>query len=286
MRILSSNQWKYDENSPAWAEKGEDCSAEARVEGLVRAYQQIAPDVLGIQEASVRMNELLMQRMSRFEKDGQTLRYELITGGDTPLLYRPDRLLLIESGFFRYSEQVPGLEGSFNNHETKSYAFGVFEERANGRRFAVMTTHLWWKSSKPGALNYQAHSAEARAYQIRLALTRLEAVTAQYACPGVLVGDLNAAMGSLCLQTAEEMGWVDAHELATSRRSDTRGHHPCGPKGYTRAEPGTFEQAIDHILVRRDSGLVIRDYLRLEDEWFDRISDHYPLYMTFDDSAK
>ena len=145
----------------------------------------------------------------------------------------------------------------------------------------VMSTHLWWKSSRPGAENYQAHSAEARAYQIRLALTRLEEVTAKYACPGVLVGDLNAAMGSLCLNTAEEMGWVDAHELATGRRSNTRGHHPCGPSGYSRAEAGTFEQAIDHILVRRDGGLVIGDYLRLEDEWFDCISDHYPLYITF-----
>lgn len=281
MLILSNNQWKCDDNCPAWAQKGEDCSAETRVKGLVRAYQQIAPDVLGIQEASVRMNTLLMEQMSRFEKDGQTLRYELITGGDTPLLYRQDKLLLIESGFFRYSEEVPGLEGSFNNHETKSYAFGVFKERATGRRFAVMTTHLWWKSSKLGAANYQAHSAEARAYQIRLALTRLEEVTAKYACPGVLMGDLNAAMGSQCLNTAGEMGWVDAHELATGRRSDTRGHHPCGPGGYSRAEAGTFEQAIDHILVRKDSGLVIGDYLRLEDEWFDAISDHYPLYITF-----
>ena len=281
MLILSNNQWKCDGNCPAWAAKGEDCSAEARVKGLVRAYRQIAPDVLGIQEASVRMNTLLMEQMACFEKDGQTLRYELITVGDTPLLYRPDKLLLIESGFFRYSEEVPGFEGSFNNHETKSYAFGVFEERATGRRFAVMSTHLWWKSSRPGAENYQAHSAEARAYQIRLALTRLEEVTAKYACPGVLVGDLNAAMGSLCLNTAEEMGWVDAYELATGRRSNTRGHHPCGPSGYSRAEAGTFEQAIDHILVRRDGGLVIGDYLRLEDEWFDCISDHYPLYITF-----
>ena len=40
MLILSNNQWKCDGNCPAWAAKGEDCSAEARVKGLVRAYRQ------------------------------------------------------------------------------------------------------------------------------------------------------------------------------------------------------------------------------------------------------
>ena len=38
------------------------------------------------------MTQLLVQPMPHDE---------LITGGDTPILYRPDRLSLIESGFFR-----------------------------------------------------------------------------------------------------------------------------------------------------------------------------------------
>lgn len=282
MIIMSNNQWKCDHNAPAWEHRGEDCSAEARVGGLVRAYRQIVPDVLGIQEASVPMNRLLMEQMTAFEKDGQPVHYELITGGDTPLLYRDDRLLLIESGFFRYSESVPGFHGSFNNQGTKSYAFGVFEEKASGRRFAVMTTHLWWKSSNPENADYQANSDEARAYQIRLALGHLEKVMEQYECPGFLVGDLNAVMDSPCLKAAGEMGWMDAHDAAHGLRDDTRGHHPCGPHGYQRVEKGEFAQAIDHILIPQNSGVTIGDYLRIDESWFDCISDHYPLYISFE----
>ena len=280
MIIMSNNQWKCDSNQPAWAARGEDCSAERRVEGLARAYQQVAPDVLGIQEASVRMNELLMRRMTSFSHEGAPVHYELITGGDTPLLYRDDRLLLVESGFFRYSERVPGCEGSFNNGGTKSYAYGVFQPRDGGRAFAAMTTHLWWKSSDPASADYQPGSDEARAYQIRLALARLEEVSAKYGCPALLMGDLNAVMDSPCLRAAREMGWIDAHDAAAGRRDETRGHHPCGPSGYRRAERGAFAEAIDHILIKAGGPVSVGDYLRVDDAWFDPVSDHYPLYLT------
>lgn len=282
MIIMSNNQWKCDYNTPDWEARGEDCSAESRVDGLVRAYQQVTPDVLGIQEASVHMNELLMRQMTAYDHEGEPVRYELITGGDTPILYRSDKLLLLESGFFRYDESIPGFEGSFNNSGTKSYAFGVFEEKATERRFVLMTTHLWWKSSDPASRDYQAHSDEARAEQIRLAIRRLEEITAKYACPGFLMGDLNAVMDSPCLRAAQELGWVDAHDVAQGRRDETRGHHPCGPKGYQRVEKGAFAQAIDHILVKTGSPVSVGDYLRIDAPWFDSVSDHYPLYLTFE----
>ncbi len=273
MIIMSSNQWKCDHNVPDWAARGEDCSAECRVNGLVHAYQSVNPDVLGIQEASVRMMQLLVQRMPD---------YELITGGDTPILYRPDRLSLIESGFFRYSESIPEFEGSFNNSGTKSYAFAVFEEKSSARRFAFMTTHLWWKSSNPESEVYQPHSDEARTYQIQLALPRLEALMQKYDCPGVLVGDLNATLESPCLKAARALGWTDAHDSAAGKRDDTCGYHPCYAWGYKRGDAGVFAQAIDHILIRAGEGFKVGDYLRVNHPFFDCISDHYPVYTTLE----
>ena len=35
---MSNNQWKCDENKAPWAVRGLDCSAKARVDGLVLAY--------------------------------------------------------------------------------------------------------------------------------------------------------------------------------------------------------------------------------------------------------
>ena len=61
MILMSNNQWKCDENNDIWRAMGEDCSAEARVKGLVRAYRRILPEVMGLQEVSGRMAALMMR---------------------------------------------------------------------------------------------------------------------------------------------------------------------------------------------------------------------------------
>ena len=144
MIILSNNQWKCDCNLPKWEAKGEDCSAECRVKGLLRAYREIQPDVLALQEVSLLMARLLMEELSETTlPDGSVARYEYISGGDTPIVFRRDKLLLMESGFYRYPETIPGLEGSFNNAETKSYCWGVFER-------SPTTTRSMSTSLRPG----------------------------------------------------------------------------------------------------------------------------------------
>lgn len=280
MILMSNNQWKCDKNREAWLERGEDCSAEARVGGLVRAYTEIMPDVLGLQEVSVHMAGLMMAHMSRIAlPDGGEARYAYISGGDTPIVYRSDKYKLLESGFYLYDEHIDGFEGSFNNGETKSYCFGVFEAREGGQRFALMTTHLWWKSSNPEAKNYQAHSNEARAHQIGLASAKMDEIHAKYGCPCVLMGDFNASMNSLCLERAQAEGWVEVHDICSGDCDETRGHHPCSPAGYARGDAGQFSQAIDHIMLKNAPGAVVNSFRRLTDEWFDPISDHYPLYI-------
>ncbi len=281
MILMSNNQWYCEKNCPAWEAAGEDCSPAGRVGGLVRAYREIGPDILGLQEVSPGMAVRMMERLAEeARRDGDGAVYEYISGGDTPLVYRRDRFKLLESGFFRYEEQVPGLQGSFNNNETKSYAFGVFERRSDAARLAVMTTHLWYKSARPGADAYQPGSDVAREYQIRLASARMDTVLEAYGCPGFLVGDLNASVDSLCLRAAFAEGWSETHDLAPER-DETCGYHPCGPKGWSRAEPGTFRTAIDHILVKNGAKVEIRRFGRLRHAWFDPISDHYPLYIDF-----
>lgn len=276
MVILSNNQWKCDGNCPKWEAVGADCSAECRVKGLLRAYRQIGPDLMGLQEVSRRMADLLMAGLEKTTlADGSVARYEYLSGGDTPIVFRRDKLLLLESGFFRFPEEIPGLSGSFNNSETKSFCWGVFENRADKSRFAALSAHLWWMSSRvrPG-------SAEARAWQIRQAALKMDEVMGRYGCPGFMMGDFNAAIGSPCLETAFSLGWRETHDLAVGDRDETCGFHPCGPDGYARrSDAGTFAQAIDHILVKGGEKLAVRSFRRLTDAWFDPVSDHYPLYI-------
>lgn len=280
MMIMTNNQWKNDENRPAWAQMGLDCSALRRSEGLFRAYRAILPDVLAAQESSCRMERLLMEKMESIAVDGgETVRYRLITGGDTPIYYRADRFFAVETGFTLFPESVPGFEGSFNNGRTKSFSYAVLEEIASGKRIMVMSAHLWWKSGNPDRPNYQPHSAEARAYQIDMAARKAEEVLARYACPGLLMGDFNAGCDSLCMKTVVSRGWTEAHDLAEVERSEIKGHHFCGPDGFRRDPLGEYRDALDHIVVKNGSRIRVRRYLRMTDEWFDPISDHYPLYI-------
>lgn len=284
MRIMSSNQWKCDVNHPAWKARGEDSSSEGRIGGLVRAYRMILPDVIGLQEVSMHMADLMMAEMRSFHTgDGVPVHYDIVTGGDTPLLYRDDRLELKASGFFRYDEDVPALEGSFNNSGTKSYTWGVFCCRGSHRRIAVMSTHLWWMSGDPASPEYQAHSDEARAWQIDLAMARMEQVMEEYRCPGVIVGDFNATIDSLCFEAVHRRGWIEAYDAVQGERDETSGYHICNADGYARAETSTFAEAIDHAIIQGNGKLAITEYDRVTEPWFDPISDHYPLYIGITD---
>ena len=77
----------------------------------------------------------------------------------------------------------------------------------------------------------------------------------------------------------EEDGWTDVYRLAKGFRDETRGHHYCNPKGYRRDTGGTFEQAIDHILAKNLGNCTVESFRRLTPEYFDKASDHYPLYI-------
>lgn len=280
MILMSNNQWYNDPNHDAWKAIGEDCSAEVRVHGLVRAYKEVMPDVLALQEVSRHMAKLMMDQMRSLKlADGSNAEYEYISGGDTPIVYRSDKLLLIESGFFRYDEKIYGLKGEYNNSGTKSYCYGVFKNKADGKIFALMSTHLWWKSSDPNDANYLEGSDEARAYQILQAASKMDTVMEKYDCPCFIMGDFNACMESCCLKAAQWRGWREAHDLATGSRDDTRGHHPCYAWGFERGDAGTFDQAIDHILLKNCDNVEVKHFRRITDEYFDKISDHYPLYI-------
>ena len=99
MILMTNNQWKYDHNNEKWARLGMDCSADVRSAGLVRAYQQICPDILAVQESSHLMERLIMQSLFEYATpQGERISYKLVTGGDTPIYYRDDKFFPIETG--------------------------------------------------------------------------------------------------------------------------------------------------------------------------------------------
>ena len=280
MIIMSNNLWNRDTNSDAWAARGEDCSADCRAEGLFRAYTAVMPDILGFQEMSRRMEMLILQRMRRVcLPDGTEAKYEIVTGGFVPILFRHDKLRLLESGHLLYPREFAPYPGSFNDSDSKGYTYGVFEERGSGKKIVVFTTHLWWKSDDPTNGSYQEGSAQARASQILTANEKADALTAKYRCPAVLMGDMNDMLGSPALNAAKNAGWQETHALCTGERCDTRGYHYCFPDGWRHDPPGEYEKAIDHILIKNPKDTEIRRFCRFTEPFFEPLSDHFPVYI-------
>jgi len=70
---MTHNVWNRDDNLPAWIEKGNDCSAAVRVKGHMRVWEETQPDIIGGQEFSRLMSELVK---GEFEERGKN--YALI----------------------------------------------------------------------------------------------------------------------------------------------------------------------------------------------------------------
>lgn len=279
IRLMTHNIWNQDNNAEKWAEKGMDCSASARVGGLLRVYRETLPDVIGCQEASSMMADLLKQG---FEGDG--VKYTLIWGRYTPIIYRQDKLELIDSEFGTFPENINGFEGSFNDVKSKSWNLGVFRIKENGEIFIFVTTHLWWKKSPGDGIShsgsYQEGSDEARESQVATVVAKIEEYRRRYCCPAVLVGDMNTGYDSKAMTYVRAQGFCHAHDIATDYAEEAVGYHYCFHEGYEeRYYDRPFETAIDHIYVIGEKQGSVKRFERYSPEYYLPISDHSPAYI-------
>ena len=280
LRLMTHNVWNNDKNSPQWEQMGEDCSAAARVGALLRVYRELCPDIIGGQEVSALMADLLKEGFQT-----EAIKYTLIWGRYTPILYRTDRLELIDSEFGTYPEKIQGFEGSFNDAKSKSWNIGVFRVKNSDQVFVFATTHLWWKVSpeNESALknsNCQIGSDEAREQQISSLIEKLNGYRDKYCCPAILVGDMNARYNSKAMQTVRSNGFRHAHDIATEYSEDAVGYHYCFASGYeTQYYDWPFENAIDHIYVIGEREGAVKRFERYSPDYYFPISDHSPAYI-------
>lgn len=274
IRIMTNNQWKNDNNTDFWKERGLDCSAEVREAGFARLYLDLKPDIIGMQEVSPLMLDVLLR-----ETQALGLNYAAIWGRDTPILYRPDRFELVDTSFLVYPRAVPGLEGEFNNSDTKSYCAAVFRCKENGRLFTFMTTHIWWMSDDPASSYYRNGSNAARVHQIGTAIDAIDGYATKYDAPQVLVGDLNTPYASDPINAAFSRGFKHAHDIAAEYADETNGHHPLGPAVIEPYTPRGFKDGIDHILVRNAPEGFVRRFERTMPESYLLLSDHAPAWI-------
>ncbi len=269
IRIMSNNVWDCDGNKAAWEALGENCSAKVRSEGLAATYMAYAPDVICLQEMSALMIKYIQNKL---KANGFT--YDLLTftvGSDvdnTCILYRTDTLNLLDKGHHEFTYG--------NNAGSKSYTWGYFEQKATGKKFAALSTHMWWKSESA-----EAGSDKHRENQAAEIVAAMDKVIEKYNCPVFVMGDFNTRTSTKAFKVFTDGGFKNTYTLATEFKDNHRGRHTCGPDGFALEDgPGTYSgDAIDHILLKNggDTKVFVFDHAR--PYFYIKLSDHYPVFI-------
>lgn len=227
---------------------------------VARTIERLAPDVAGLQEALDEQLEYLADALPGYRWLGADRGLNGGTGLSeyTPIFYRREALIPIESGTFWLSPNADGPTGvGWRRNVSRIVTWARFHHRASGRRLHVLNTHLTLRRGQR-----QVDSA-------RRIAARVAALPAAGAV--VVTGDFNAlAEISETWSVATGQGLRDAWLLADERIGPPRTSNDFHPPEL--ANPGR----IDWILVRGPVG--VRSVETIIDHDDGRYpSDHYPV---------
>ena len=237
---------------------------------FARLVNDYLPDVFALQEYSSHMHKEFYPLV---QKDGYVIAWESKKDwNNTPIFYNSKTL---EPLYVNYNKYTPE---QWCNHGSKSFTSAVLKRKADGKIFAIIGTHLWWKSekSKPG-------STMARASQLRLVMAETDIIRAKYGdIPVFVMGDMNCEEGTVPIQQLIQGGYVPCYKAATVYGDNHNGHHICSPgDGYSvesrRRGPDRATGAIDHRLIFDPSGKAeVKVFDCIMEKYTIKLTDHYP----------
>ena len=230
------------------------------VAGLIRFH---AADAVGVQEALAHMLTELDTRLPGFARVGVG-RADGRAGGEfSAILYRTDRLELLDSGTFWLSPtpEAPGSKG-WDTAIERIATWARFRDRATGCRHLHLNTH------------FDHVGEQARQESARLIRRRLSALAP--GLPWIVTGDLNSDPSSAAYRilTRDTIAGA-APPLADAFHASRNGHY--GPTStwtaFRAIEPG---RRIDYVLTSVD--VAVLSHGILPDSWDGRFpSDHLPV---------
>ncbi len=255
IRVMSSNIWGHYPIAD-------------RDDKLAVVYRRYHPDVIGLQECSPKARAEKMSILALTDELYAEVPVEptnALRNNYTPILYRRDRLTLVDYGWHYYA----GL----NDKGSKTLTWAVFDT-AEGQRFIHINTHFFWTGDDTGRATRICNTGELLG--VYWSLRR------HYDCPALLTGDLNCRSYEPPIRTLVQYGFREArYEAAES--SPYRSHHAYP----TYHEDGDFydtgimpsserEESIDHILVCGEGE--IKAFVTVVDPEALEATDHCPIW--------
>ncbi|HVJ00240.1 MAG TPA: endonuclease/exonuclease/phosphatase family protein [Sphingomonas sp.] len=246
LKVMSFNvRWPSpDDGANVWAK---------RRDLFVETIREQHPDVIGTQELYKLQADYVLKKLPDYNWFGIDRK-----GGHADehmgIFYRRDRLKLIDLGNFWLSD-TPEVVGSntWGTPFPRMVTWGLFERKADGKRFYMYDTHL----------PYKAEDEPARTKGATLILSRIKALPP--GVPFVMTGDFNTGPES------------EAHTLLTTELKDARETvaNPEGPDKTFHNFTGTPDKRIDWILYRGFTALGEQTITTHRGAVYP--SDHYPV---------
>ncbi|WP_294305048.1 endonuclease/exonuclease/phosphatase family protein [uncultured Sphingomonas sp.] len=249
IKVMTFNvRYASDEGATRWA---------VRRPVMVELIRRAAPDVIGTQELLQRQGDDLTRALPAYRWFGRDRR----GGHDNEhmgILYRPDRLTLVEHGDFWLSE-TPDVVGSqsWGTDLPRMANWAVFETKGKKpHRFLFLDTHL----------AHRDEDAEARDKAAALILARLPALAKDL--PVVVAGDMNARPDTAAYRRFAS-ALTDAWPAAARRE---------GPEMTFHDFTGTPDRRIDYLFVRGFRPEAIATDRYHQGKTYP--SDHFPIEAT------
>lgn len=275
LRILDDNIWDYSKDTipPKWQESGEDPRDFVRAPQFAGLVADYLPDVIALQEYSSHMHDEFYPRIN---SNGYVIAWESKEDwNNTPIFYYEAVLELIYVNYLKYTPE------QWCNRGTKSYTSSVFRRRADGKQFALINTHLWWKGD-----HVQPGSSMARASQVWLIMAEAEIIKSKFGnIPIFVTGDMNCEENTTPIQQFIQNGYVPCYKAAIDYADNNNGHHICSPAdGFSvqsrRKGPDRTTGAIDHCFILDPTGSAeVRVFDCIMEDYIVKLTDHYPLLI-------
>lgn len=214
------------------------------------------PDLVGFQEAQYKgqWSWLRDTLASEYGSYGLGRRNGADKGECMGILYRKDKLELLDSGTFWQSETPDTPSSCFDDINERSVSWAVFRILKNGKKFFFVNTHM-------------GLSDNSRSKGMEVILKRLPELNPE-SLPVIITGDFNTTPGNFIFK-----------ELRTTM-DDSRDVAPVTDRLNTYNAWGNGKKAvvIDHIWISK--GLKCLEYHTDTAPYggHELISDHYPVY--------
>ncbi len=246
-----------------------------RMKYLQAAFIEYQPDIIALQEVSVKETVYEENIAHLLLADGYREIWEDCPNNNEPLLIRYDRFDVIESGHHLFTMA--------NNGNSKQVSWAVLKDKREGRIFASFSTHFYYDDDEYGLLTKLQNAVELRDICTR--------IYEKYHCPIIGGGDLNGTKNDAHIKRLYEYGFENTHDKAIYKNCCGSCSERCVPdeelgilmglKDVINRTPEYERFRIDHVLTFGEH-MKINTNVIVADETVRLGTDHAILYVDAD----